>query len=112
VRELLTDLNRVSGVRGSLLATRDGMVVAGDVDAGIDADRIAAMAATLAVRTGECLQKMGRGQLVLAMLNAAEGKVFIGDAGKGILVVVTSPQVNVGLVRLEIRAAAERFAKR
>ena len=98
-------------MRGSLLVTRDGMVIVADVDAGVEDERIAAMAATLTARTAECLGKMGRGRLVQAMLTAADGKVFISDAEKGILVAVTGNDVNVGLVRLEMRAAAERFQK-
>ena len=107
----MSDLNRVSGVRGTMFITRDGMVVVADVDAGVDSDRIAAMAATLAVKTDDCLEKTDRGRLVQAMLNATEGKVFLSDAEKGILVVVTDNDVNTGLVRLEMRAAADRLKK-
>ena len=107
----MTDLNRVSGVRGTMFITRDGMVVVADVDAGVDSERIAAMAATLAARTNDCLGKTDRGRLVQAMLEATGGKVFISDAENGILVAIADEDVNIGLVRLEMRAAAERLKK-
>ncbi len=109
VQEVLSALNRVSGVRGSMFVTRDGMVVVSDVDANIDSDRIAAMAATLAARTNDCLQRTDRGSLVQAMLDATAGKVFMSEAEKGILVLIADSDVNVGLVRLEMRSAVERL---
>lgn len=111
MREVLSELNRVSGVRGAMFVGRDGMVIVSDLHAGVDGERVAAMAATLAARTGECLGKMDRGQLVHAMLNATGGKVFMSEAEKGLLVVIAEGEVNVGLVRLEMRAAAERLNK-
>jgi len=39
------------------------------------------------------------------MIESDEGKIFLNDAGVGILAVITEPEVNVGMVRLEIKNA-------
>lgn len=109
MQEVLSGLNRLSGVRGSMFVTRDGMVAASDVGTDIDPDRIAAMAATLAARTNDCIQRTNRGRLVQAVLDATDGKVFMSEAEKGILVLIADSDVNVGLVRLEMRSAVERL---
>jgi predicted regulator of Ras-like GTPase activity (Roadblock/LC7/MglB family) len=42
-------------------------------------------------------------------VEASKGKLFLNDVGLGILAVTTDPQVNVGMVRLEIKNAAEKI---
>ena len=42
-------------------------------------------------------------------IEAEEAKLFFTDAGLGILVVTTEKDVNVGLIRLEIKNAVNRL---
>jgi len=43
-------------------------------------------------------------------IEADNGKMFFADAGLGILVVTTEREVNVGLVRLEMRNAISHLS--
>ena len=86
-------ITRVRGVRGVMLvSTEDGL------------------AASLAGRLGRAMEAAGTGTSVFWHLQAEQGALLVvpGDASGGILVVaVAEPDVNIGLVRLELLRAAE-----
>jgi predicted regulator of Ras-like GTPase activity (Roadblock/LC7/MglB family) len=109
MKKTLEELSKVTGVTGTMLVSRDGMVILSDLPEGTEQDRVAAMAALVATTTDNSLHKIQRGALLHAMFDADGGKMFLSDAGKGFVVVLTKDDVNVGLIRLEIKTAAERI---
>jgi hypothetical protein len=42
------------------------------------------------------------------MIEGSKGKTLMIDAGEGILVVITDIEINLGLIRIEMRRSAER----
>ena len=112
-------ITRVRGVRGAMLVTADdGLVVAEQLMEGIKGSAVAALAASLAGRLGRAMEAAGTGASVFwhlqgeqgALLVVPGGKASDGGGGGGILVVaVAEPDVNIGLVRLELLRAAEAF---
>jgi len=109
MRAILAELSKLSGVIGTMLVSTDGMVILTDLPEGSEHDRVAAMAALIGRTTDSSLDKIKRGHLTHAMFDADGGKMFLSDAGKGFLVVLTRDDINVGLIRLEMKAAAERI---
>jgi predicted regulator of Ras-like GTPase activity (Roadblock/LC7/MglB family) len=110
--ELIT---RVRGVRGAMLVSaEDGLVVAEQLMEGIKGSAVAALAASLAGRLRRAMEAAGTGTSVFWHLQGEQGALLVvpgGNAGgeSGILVVaVAEPDVNIGLVRLELLRAAER----
>jgi hypothetical protein len=112
IRGVVEGLSRVSGVQGAMLIDRDGMVIVADVPAGVNDERVAAMAAAIAATTQESLEKIGRGPLTHMQMDADSGRIFLEDGGLGFLVVLAEPSVNIGLVRLEMRAASQKLRRR
>jgi len=112
-------ITRVRGVRGAMLVTADdGLVVAEQLMEGIKGSAVAALAASLAGRLRRAMEAAGTGASVFwhlqgeqgALLVVPGGKASDGGGGGGILVVaVAEPDVNIGLVRLELLRAAEAF---
>lgn len=104
-------VTRVRGVRGAMLvSTEDGLVIAEQLMEGIKGGAVAALAASLAGRLRRAMEAAGTGASVFWHLQAEQGAILVvpGDAGGGILVVaVAEPDVNIGLVRLELLRAAE-----
>ncbi|HUL04071.1 MAG TPA: roadblock/LC7 domain-containing protein [Gemmatimonadales bacterium] len=102
-------VTRVRGVRGAMLVELgDGVVVAEHLMEGIKGPAVAALAASLANRLGRAMEAAGLGAGVYWHLQASEGALLAVPAASGILVVaVTEPEVNVGLVRLELLRAAQ-----
>jgi predicted regulator of Ras-like GTPase activity (Roadblock/LC7/MglB family) len=106
---LLDLITRVRGVRGAMLvAGDDGLVVAEQLMEGIKGAAVAALAASLAGRLRRAMEAAGVGAGVFWHLQAAQGALLVVPAASGIIVVaVAEPDINIGLVRLELLRAAE-----
>lgn len=102
-------VTRVRGVRGAMLVSGDdGLVVAEQLMEGIKGSAVAALAASLASRLGRAMEAAGVGASLFWHLQAEQGALLVVAAASGILVVaIAEPDVNVGLVRLELLRAAE-----
>lgn len=104
-------ITRVRGVRGAMLVSPDdGLVVAEQLMEGIKGAAVAALAASLAGRLRRAMEAAGVGTSVFWHLQAERGAILVVPAASegGILIVaVAEPDVNIGLVRLELLRAAE-----
>src|SRR5262245_45497045 len=108
--QILEELNRTSGVTGSMLVGQDGIVIAADLNTGVEDDTVGALAAAITTNVQKSLERLRQTPMRQVTIEAEKGKIFLADVGKGILVVTTDPRVNIGLVRLEIKNAASRLA--
>ncbi len=109
IREIVAALTKISGVLGALLTSQDGMTIAAELSEGLNDSRVSAMAAEVGRTTDESLDRIGHGPMGYAMFDAERGKMFLSNAGKGFLVVLADHSVNLGLLRLEMRTAAEKI---
>ena len=107
-------ITRVRGVRGAMLVSaEDGLIVAEQLMEGIKGSAVAALAASLAGKLRRAMEAAGTGASVFWHLQAEQGALLVVPGGGpnsdgGILVVaVAEPDVNIGLVRLELLRAAE-----
>ncbi len=102
-------VTRVRGVRGAMLVSGDdGLVVAEQLMEGIKGAAVAALAASLAGRLRRGMDAAGLGTSAFWHLQGERGALLVVPAPSGVLVVaVTEPDVNVGLVRLELLRAGE-----
>jgi predicted regulator of Ras-like GTPase activity (Roadblock/LC7/MglB family) len=102
-------ITRVRGVRGAMLVSaEDGIVVAEQLMEGIKGPAVAALAASLTTRLRRAMEAAGVGASVFCHLQAERGALLVVPTAGGTLVVaVAEPDVNVGLVRLELLRAAE-----
>ena len=104
-------ITRVRGVRGAMLVSADdGLVVAEQLMEGLKGGAVAALAASLAGRLRRAMEAAGIGASVFWHLQGEQGALLVvpGTSSGGILVVaVAEPDVNIGLVRLELLRAAE-----
>lgn len=105
-------ITRVRGVRGAMLVSADdGLVVAEQLMEGIKGSAVAALAASLAGRLRRAMEAAGLGASVFWHLAADQGTLLVVPTASGILVVaVAEPDVNIGLVRLELLRASESVA--
>lgn len=109
MREHLTDLNETAGIRGSMIVTRDGMVVASRLGKGLDEEKVAAMASSIVVSTLKLLEARNLGEFSRFTLNASHGKLVFCATGAAYLVVVLEKDIDLGPAAIEIRSAARRI---
>ena len=109
--DVLAQLNKTSGVTGSLVVGNDGIVIAADLNSQIDDDTVGALASSVAATVRKSLEGMQSGNLAQVTVESENRKMFLSSAGIGTLVVTTEPQVNIGLIRLEIRNAIEQLQR-
>jgi len=108
----LEAVTRVRGVRGAMVVSaEEGLVVAESSMEGIDGAAVAALTAGVVARLSRATDAAGRASPAFVHLQAEGGALLAVPAPGDLLVVaVTDAEVNVGLVRLELRQAAEQLA--
>jgi hypothetical protein len=107
--EVLGDLNKTTGITGSMVVGNDGIVIAADLDESFEGEAIGALAASITVNIQKSLDRLRSTPLKQVTIEAEQGKLFFTDAGLGILVVTTEKAVNIGLIRLEIKNAISKL---
>lgn len=108
--EVLSDLNKTTGVTGSMVVGNDGIVIAADLDGGYEDDTIGALAASISANIQKSLDRLETHPLRQVTIEAENAKLFFADAGLGILVVTTEQEVNIGLIRLEMKNAISKLS--
>jgi predicted regulator of Ras-like GTPase activity (Roadblock/LC7/MglB family) len=107
--DVLEELNRTSGVSGSMLVGRDGIVIASDLQAAMEDETVGALAASITANIQKSLSRLGQPQPQQITIEAENTKMFLADCDIGVLVVLTEKDANLGLVRLEVRNAKRKL---
>jgi len=107
--KILEGLNKTTGINGSMIVGQDGIVIAADLNTQLQDEAVGALAASIVSTVKKSMERLSDEDLKQITVEASKGKLFLTDVGIGILAVTTDPQVNVGMVRLEIKNAAEKI---
>ena len=109
--QILENLNKTSGISGSMIVGKDGIVIAADLNTQVNEEAIVALSASITSNIQKSLQRLDSSPLIQVSIEADNAKMFFCDAGIGILVVFAEPEVNIGLVRLEMKNAIGKLTK-
>ena len=109
MRSTLKRLSEIAGVKGSMVVTRDGIVVAAELGRTLSEDLVAAMASNVIQQTRRGLERTGMRHFARFTLVASHGKMVFTDTGPAFLVVVMDRNVELGPVGIEIESAAMRI---
>ena len=109
---LLDNVVRVRGVMGAMLVSiDDGLMVAHSLMEGVRGNAVAALSASLYEKFSGVSTTSGRGEPEFIQLKAEQGVLIVVPArDRTLMVAIAESDVNVGLIRLEMRKAAERGA--
>ena len=114
MREFLDDLNTHPGVLGSLIVTRDGMVIASRLSEALDADEAAALVTSLLSSAKSLVRgpdaKSGPSPDRL-MLVATRGRVVALDLHNAWHVVLTDRHIDFAQGLLDIEGAARNLRR-
>lgn len=109
MRRILKSLNEVVGVRGSIVVSHDGMVIASSLGKHLDEDRVAAMASSVVHGAHQALRRQGLPAFSRLTLATSQGKLVFTDTGVTYLVVLMDAKIDLGPAGLEIQSAARKI---
>ena len=109
MREVLSEINKTTGVTGSLLVGNDGIVIASDLNTRLDEETMGALAGSISSTVSKSLERLDSSPLSQLTIEADNGKLFITQTPVGFLVVTAEDKVNMGLIRLEIKNAVAQI---
>ncbi len=112
MEETLSQLNKTSGVRGSMVVGRDGIIISSEVEEGIDQEVVAAETIALLRTSERSLSKLDSGPVIKGMISGELGKVLFVGVELGLLIALTEPEANLGLVWLELKNTLQRLNAR
>jgi len=109
MEHILAELNKTPDILGSCVVAEDGILVASDYSAQLDAELIGALISAI-VRTAKMAsEKMNSGEIKGLILEADKSKFFFARCKFGFLVALTGSEANLGLIRVEIKNAAKKM---
>ncbi|MFB6202931.1 MAG: roadblock/LC7 domain-containing protein [Candidatus Nanohaloarchaea archaeon] len=108
----MDDLNDVQGIKGAAVVRRDGLLIASNLGQDIDDDQVGAMTAST-VGSGETASEaLKMGEVNQVTIESENGKLVSTGAGEeGILTILTDSDVNMGLVKVEMKNATEKIKR-
>lgn len=114
VDKILADTKKVGGIEASVVASRDGLLIAANIPSSIGAraETFAAMSATMLGAAETATTELGKGIPDRIIVESEHGKLIATGAGsKALLVVLTNPNAGLGLILVELEKAAEKIKK-
>ena len=111
MRNLLQELNRHPGIRGSALVAQDGMIVAGALPPDVQEDVVSALVSFLVTTTHRALAEAEYQPFSDMLLTATHGRVLLLGLGPMYLVVVTDQFADLAVVTVEAQSAAQRIQR-
>lgn len=113
MKTTLKKINRINGVRGSLLVNREGMIVVSDVTEGVDEGGISALSSTIFVNLQSALKRLDFGMPSRFTISGERGRILLFNIGDElVLTVLTRKDVNMGLLKVEIKESADELLQK
>lgn len=113
MKRILEELNRTAGIRGSMVMTQDGIMVAAALGPDLEEDVVAALASALLTTVKRSFNQIAAGEsLAELVLTASDGKMVFIDLGNAYLVVVAKRDLALAATMVEIQSAAHRIKNR
>ncbi len=109
MQDILDQLNQVAGVKGSMVVTKDGVVVSEALGPDLDTNTVAAVSSHMIQVASRSLAALDRGMFERFTLTSAHGRMVFVDLDVGYLVVITKMEMKLGQLLIEVDSAARRI---
>jgi uncharacterized protein len=109
MRDVLLNLNKEVGVKGSLILTKDGVIVASEIPPPLNGELVAAIASNAIQRIIQSLRGLSAQSFSRYLFNASYGKMIFIETGDAYLVVVLDKQINIDFTMLAVASAARKI---
>jgi predicted regulator of Ras-like GTPase activity (Roadblock/LC7/MglB family) len=111
MKEILNSLNEGVGVRGSLVISRDGVVIASSLGEDLDEEAIAALASSIFITLMRPAAKIRLSEPTRFTLSAKHGRLIFEIMESLVLVVVTDKDLHLDITMLEIAGVGRRLQR-
>jgi predicted regulator of Ras-like GTPase activity (Roadblock/LC7/MglB family) len=113
LNSILNELNGTSAdIEASGVISTDGLMMASQLPAGLDEDRVGAMSAAMLSLGDRTASELGRGDLDQVLIKGKDGYVLMVYAGsEAVVTVMAKSNAKLGLIFLDVKRAAEQLAK-
>jgi len=109
MERILTELNQVAGVKGSMVVTKDGAVVAEALGPDMEKTVVAAISSHVIQMAERGLSELKRGTFDQFTMTSAHGRMVFVNLDVGYLVVITKMEMQLGQVLIEVESAARKI---
>lgn len=109
MERVLADLNKTPGILGSFVVAEDGIMIASDFMAEVNADVVGALASSIINSAKKVIQKLNQGDMNSLFLETDKNKIFFQSTKNGFLVAIASTDANIGLLRVEMKLSAQKI---
>ena len=107
--DVLVNLNKELGVKGSMVVSRDGVPIASEIPPPLIGDQVAAIASDSIRRINTSLRDLDSNEFTKYLFNATYGRMFFMETGDAYLVVVLDKDINVDFTMLAVASAARKI---
>jgi predicted regulator of Ras-like GTPase activity (Roadblock/LC7/MglB family) len=109
MQDILEGLNQVAGIKGSMVVTREGVVVSEALGPDLDSTTVAAVSSHMIQVAARSLEVLERGMFDRFTLTSAHGRMVFVDLEVGYLVVITKMEMKLQQLLIEVESAARRI---
>ena len=110
--EILNDLNEVAGVKGSMVVTQDGIVVHSALGNDLEQETVAAVSSAMIQSARRAMDRLGQKTFTRFILTSSWGRMVFVDLEIAYLVVITSQNIKLDVILIEIDSTAYRIRHR
>jgi len=97
----------IPDVEASAVVSADGLIIASDLPAGVEEDRVSAMSAAMLSLGDRIASELRRGELDQVYIHGEQGYVVLMAAGEeAVLTVLARREAKLGLILYDMRKAA------
>ena len=107
IQETLAELRQASGVKGCVMLTPDGLVIAQDLDARFRDDVVAGLASYLVMSTERVLKEAFMSSFDQMTIHTAHGKAVFANMESSFLVVLLDQFADLDSCRGEIQGSVQ-----
>ncbi|MCB0264262.1 MAG: roadblock/LC7 domain-containing protein [Calditrichia bacterium] len=99
-------------IEGVAVASDDGLVIASRLPEDVEEDRVGAMSAAILSLGERSSEELNRGDVKQVLVKGENGYVVLMNVGsESVLITMTTENVKLGLLFLELKRAAEELRK-
>jgi hypothetical protein len=109
MKSVLQTLNLEVGVKGSLVVTRDGLVVHQEIGPPLNPEIVGPVASDAIKNINGALRQSGSKEFTKFVFTSSFGKMIFHETGESYLVVVLDKAINLEMTMLAISSAARKI---